>query len=217
MATHNYSTFREAQSTTRPPYFDGNDYPYWKTRMIIYLQALDYEIWEIVNDGPFMPTTKNEEGEEIPKPSSYWTELEKKKMFLNSKAMNALFCTLDKKEFHRVSSCESAYEIWKKLEVVYEGTNQVKECKISRFTRQYEMFQMESYECVHDMYTRFTDIVNSLEALGKTFSNCEKVKKIIRSLPKEWRPKRTAIEEAKNLNTLSLDDFIGHLFHMKKI
>ena len=64
---------------------------------------------------------------------------------------------------------------------------------------------------VHYMYTRFTDIVNYLEALGKTFSNCEKVKKIIRSLPKEWRPKRTAIEEAKNLNTLSLDDLIGSL------
>ncbi|KAH9697714.1 CCHC-type domain-containing protein [Citrus sinensis] len=132
-------------------------------------------------------------------------------MSLNSKAMNALFCALDKKEFHRVSNCESANEIWKKIEVVYEGTNQVKECKISRFTRQYEMFQMESYESVHDVYTGFTNIVNSLEALGKTFSHCENVKKIIRSLPKKWKPKRTAIEEAKNLNTLSLDDLIGSL------
>ena len=68
--------------------------------------------------------------------------------------MNVLYCALDKKEFHRVFSCESAYEIQKKLEVVYERTNQVKECKISRFTRQYKMFEMESYESVHDMYTR---------------------------------------------------------------
>ncbi|KAH9801427.1 hypothetical protein KPL71_001026 [Citrus sinensis] len=94
-------------------------------RMIIYLQALDYEIWEIVNDGPFMPLTKNEVGEDIPKPSREWNEFEKRKAFLNSKAMNALFCALDKKEFHRVSSCESANEIWHKLEVVYEGTNQI--------------------------------------------------------------------------------------------
>ena len=126
MATQNDSTFREGQSTTRPPYFDGNDYPYWKTRMRIYLQALDYEIWEIVNDGPFMPLTKNEVGEDIPKPSRDWNEFDKRKASLNSKAMNALFCALDKKEFHRVSSCESANEIWHKLEVVYEGTNQVK-------------------------------------------------------------------------------------------
>ena len=37
--------------------------------MRIYLQALDYEIWEIVCNGPFMPLTKNEVGEDIPKPS----------------------------------------------------------------------------------------------------------------------------------------------------
>ncbi|KAH9698517.1 hypothetical protein KPL71_024037 [Citrus sinensis] len=189
MATQYDSTFREGQSTIRPPFFDGNDYPYLKTRMRIYLQALDYEIWEVVCDGPFMPLIKNKVGEDIPKPSREWNELEKRKATLNSKSMNALFCALDKKEFHRVSSCESANEIWHELEVVYEGTNQVKESKISRFM----------------------DIVNTLGALGKTFSNSEKVKKIIRSLPKKWRPKRTAIEEAKYLNILHIDDLVGSL------
>ncbi|KAH9687348.1 hypothetical protein KPL70_014735 [Citrus sinensis] len=127
MATLNDSTFREGQSTTRPPFFDGNDYAYWKNRMRIYLQVLDYEIWEVVCDGPFMHKFKDEVGDDVPKPSSQW------------------------------------------------------------------------------------NIVNTLGALGKTFSNSEKVKKIIRSLPKEWRPKRTAIEEAKNLNTLPINDLIGSL------
>ena len=80
-----------------------------------------------------------------------------------------------------MSSCESANEIWHKLEVVYIGMNQVKESKISRYTGQYELFQMEQNESVYFMYTRFTDIVNTLGTLGKTFSNSEKVKKIIRS------------------------------------
>ncbi|KAH9680653.1 Integrase catalytic domain-containing protein [Citrus sinensis] len=179
--------------------------------MRIYLQALDYEIWKIVNDGLFMPLTKNEVGEDISKPSRDWNDFEKRKASLNSKAMNALFCALDKKEFHKVSSCESANEIWHKLEVVYEGTNQVKESKISRYTRQYKLFQMEQNKNVYSMYTRFTDIVNTLGALGKTFSNSEKVKKIIKSLPKEWRPKRTAIEEANDLNVFPIDDLIGSL------
>ena len=38
--------------------------------MRIYLQALDYEIWEVVYDCPFMPMTKNEVRDDIPKPSS---------------------------------------------------------------------------------------------------------------------------------------------------
>ena len=67
--------------------------------MRIYLQAFDYEIWEVVCDGPFMSMTKNKVGDDILKPSSQWSELEKKNISLNSKAMNALFCPLDHKEF----------------------------------------------------------------------------------------------------------------------
>ena len=73
------------------------------------MQALDYEIWEVVCDGPFMPMSKDEVGDDIHKPSSQLSELEKRKMSLNFKAMNALFCALDKKEFHRVSSCELSF------------------------------------------------------------------------------------------------------------
>ena len=53
---------------------------------------------------------------------------------------------------------------------------------------------MEQNKSVYSMYTRFTDIVNTLGALRKTFSNSEKVNKIIRLLIKKWRPKRTTIE-----------------------
>ena len=70
---------------------------------------------------------------------------------------------------------------------------------------------MEQNESVYSMYIRFMDIVNTLEALEKNFSNSKKVKKIIRSLPKQWRPKRTTIEEAKNLNNLPIDDLISSL------
>ena len=41
--------------------------------------------------------------------------------------------------------------------------------------------------------------------------NSKNVKKIIRYLLKEWRPKRIVIEEAKNVNTLTIDDLIGSL------
>lgn len=91
--------------------------------------------------------------------------------------MNALFFVLDKKEFHKVSSFSNANEMWRKLNVVYEGTNHVKESKISKYTRQYEFFQMEQNESVQFMCTRFTDIINILEALENTFSNSKKVKK----------------------------------------
>ncbi|KAL6331723.1 hypothetical protein AAG906_016719 [Vitis piasezkii] len=49
------------------------------------------------------------------------------------------------------------------------------------------------------MIIRFTDIVNGLEALGKTYKESEKVMKILRSLPSKWHTKVTTIQEAKDL------------------
>ncbi|GAV82539.1 UBN2 domain-containing protein, partial [Cephalotus follicularis] len=61
------------------------------------------------------------------------------------------------------------------------------------------------------MFSRFTNIINALQALVKTYSNSEMVRKFLRCLPKSWMPKVTAIEEAKNLNILPLEDLLGSL------
>jgi hypothetical protein len=122
-----------------------------------------------------------------------------------------LYCDLDANEFNRISACESAKEMWDKLEVTYEGTNQVKESKISRLVHEYELFCMKSKESISKMFTRFTNIINSLKALGKCYTNVENVRKILRSLPKYWDAKVTAIEEAKDLTKMSLDELLGSL------
>ncbi|GAV70655.1 LOW QUALITY PROTEIN: zf-CCHC domain-containing protein/UBN2 domain-containing protein, partial [Cephalotus follicularis] len=54
-------------------------------------------------------------------------------------------------------------------------------------------------------------IINSLKNLGKSYSNQELVRKILRCLPKSWTPKVTAIEEAKDLSTLPLEQLLGSL------
>ena len=76
---------------------------------------------------------------------------------------------------------------------------------------QYEMFKMLEYENIDEMTTRFMHIINQLKALGKRYSNAEMVRKILRSLSKAWRPKVTTIQEAKDLNVLSLDALIRSL------
>ena len=70
---------------------------------------------------------------------------------------------------------------------------------------------MKLSETVVDMYTHFTDVVNSLKALGKYFSNFELVNKILRSLPKSWDPKVMTIQETKDLNNFPLEELIGSL------
>ncbi|GAV61595.1 UBN2 domain-containing protein, partial [Cephalotus follicularis] len=54
---------------------------------------------------------------------------------------------------------------------------------------EYELFIMHDNESISDMFTRFTTIINSLKDLGKSYSNQELVRKILRCLPKSWTPK----------------------------
>ena len=66
---------------------------------------------------------------------------------------------------------------------------------------------MKENETIVEMTTRFTDIVNGLEALRKTY----KVMKILRSLPSKWHTKVTTIQEAKYLTKLPMEELIGSL------
>ncbi|GAV87766.1 UBN2 domain-containing protein [Cephalotus follicularis] len=54
-------------------------------------------------------------------------------------------------------------------------------------------------------------MINDLKGLGKVYTNHELVSKILRCLLKSWEPKVTAIEEAKDISTLPLEDLLGSL------
>jgi hypothetical protein len=70
---------------------------------------------------------------------------------------------------------------------------------------------MKEDETVDQMYGRFTVIINELISLGKTYTAHERVRKILRCLPKTWRHIVTAITESKDLTQLKLEDLIGSL------
>ena len=210
MATQSGVCVTEGQSSTRPPLFNGTNYTYWKTRIRIYIQSIDYNIWKTIVKGPHVPTIMVN-GVATPKLEEDWDEQDVKKIELNAKAMNLLYCAVDPNEFNRVSTCTSAKKIWDTLEVTHEGTNQVKQSKVNMLVHTYEMFKMESNEIISEMYTRFTNIINSLKSLGKFYSNQELVNKILRSLPSAWDAKSTAIQEAKDLDTLPLEQLVGSL------
>ena len=70
---------------------------------------------------------------------------------------------------------------------------------------------MKDNETIIEMITRFTDIVNGLEALRKTYKKSGKVVKILMLLPSKWDTKVISIQETKYLTKLPLEDLIGSL------
>ncbi|KAG8651017.1 hypothetical protein MANES_07G085550v8 [Manihot esculenta] len=69
---------------------------------------------------------------------------------------------------------------------------------------QYELFKMKSDETISQMYDRFIEIIGGMKSLGKTFTNEELVKKILRCLPKEWLPKEQVEEPSKIKKNIAL-------------
>ncbi|GKD27370.1 hypothetical protein Tco_1233584, partial [Tanacetum coccineum] len=59
--------------------------------------------------------------------------------------------------------------------------------------------------------SRFNTIITSLKALDGSFSSRNHVRKFLRALLTKWRPNVMAIEESKDLSTLSLDELISNL------
>ncbi|KAK9018307.1 hypothetical protein V6N11_001285 [Hibiscus sabdariffa] len=114
-------------------------------------------------------------------------------------------------EHAKISSCDNAKEIWEKLEVAHEGTNEVKETKISLLNLNYENFKMDPNEDIKAMFNRLSIIVNELKGFGEAIPEDKLVRKLIYSLPESWDSKKTTIIEAKNLKELKLDELIGSL------
>ncbi|GKC57984.1 zf-CCHC domain-containing protein, partial [Tanacetum coccineum] len=66
-------------------------------------------------------------------------------------------------------------------------------------------------ESIDSAFARFNTIITSLKALDEGYSSKNYVRKFLRALHPKWRAKVTAIEESKDLTSLSLDELIGNL------
>ena len=69
--------------------------------------------------------------------------------------------------------------MWDKLELIYEGTSEVKETKVNLLITEYEMFKMKNDESISDMFTRLMQLINQLKALGKMYTDTELVRKVL--------------------------------------
>ncbi|GKA94180.1 hypothetical protein Tco_0816166 [Tanacetum coccineum] len=118
---------------------------------------------------------------------------------------------LCQKEYERIFMCNTAKEIWKTLLITHQGNNQVKDNKIDLLVQQYEQFIISEDETIDSAFARFNTIITSLKALDEGYSSKNYVRKFLRALYPKWRAKVTAIEESKDLTSLSLDELIRNL------
>ncbi|MCI38998.1 gag-pol polyprotein, partial [Trifolium medium] len=102
--------------------------------------------------------------------------------------------------FKLINTCTEAKEAWEILQTAHEGTTKVKMSKLQLLTTKFENLKMEEEENILEFNARLRDIANTSFALGEKMSEEKLVRKILRSLPKRFDMKVTAIEEAQDLS-----------------
>ncbi|GAV63046.1 hypothetical protein CFOL_v3_06568 [Cephalotus follicularis] len=176
--------------------------------MSTFIQSLDYDLWDMIVFGLKLPK------EYISKPRIKYNEKEKEMLKLNAKAKHIIFCALSSNEFDHISSCESAKEIWDKLEDFHEEKN------IERVTSCLMALEEDTSEDESEIEVNFTfeELQNAYENLFKEYENtCLKnksLKKNVISLSNELETSK--IENSKYVNEIeSLKD--KNSFYMNEI
>ncbi|GJR45284.1 hypothetical protein Tco_1313387 [Tanacetum coccineum] len=204
--------YLEGQSMQRPPLFESDGFIYWKNRFETYVKSKDLDLWHVITDGDFPPIQNNPETkkDEIV-PFHKQNDDLKKKLAKNNEAKMVIYNALPRKEYERIFMCQTAKEIRDTLLITHQGNNQVKANKIDLLVQQYEQFMIPEEESIDNAFAKFNTIITSLKALDEGFSSKNCVRKFLRALHPKWRAKVMAIEESKNLTTLSLNELIGNL------
>ncbi|GKA07499.1 retrovirus-related pol polyprotein from transposon TNT 1-94 [Tanacetum coccineum] len=180
--------YLEGQSMQRPSLFESDSFIYWKNRFETYVKSKDLDLWHVITNGDFQPIVQNPEtklDEVIPFEKQ--TDDLKKRLAKNNEAKMVIYNALPRKEYERIFMCNTAKEIWKTFLITHQD------------------------ESINSAFARFNTIITSLKALDEGYSSKNYVRKFLRALHPKWRAKVTAIEESKDLTSLSLDELIGNL------
>ncbi|KAK0591143.1 hypothetical protein LWI29_036197 [Acer saccharum] len=200
----------EGASNSRPPLLKGHNYGFWKLRMKAYIRSIDERAWMTVEEGYLAPN-KIEDGVTVSKPRSEWSTNEFELAKWHHRAVNAIFGGVDSRQFSYIQNLETAKEAWEALQVTNEGTKAVKKSRLQLLTSQFEVLQMGEEDKFVDFQDKLLDIANQCQALGTPISGERLNWKILRSLPKRFKAKVTAIEESKDVDVMSIDELLGSL------
>ena len=176
------------------PFFDGNNYAFWKVRIRAFLCSINDTVWDVVEAGWTRPEAAK----------STWNKAAFAATNANSKALNAIFCGVFPDEFHRISQITVAKEAWEILETTYEGMKKVKDTKLQMLTIWFEELKMSEDESFDFFYSKLNEVVVSKFNLGEKMEDSKIVRKILWSLPESFRVKVTAIEESKDLDDIKV-------------
>ena len=86
-----------------------------------------------------------------------------------------------------------------------------KKVRLQTLKRQFELLQMEENEGIGYFFNRLQVLANSMKGYGEKFTDLMLIEKVLRSLNPKFDHIVVAIEESKDLESMSIDELQGSL------
>ncbi|XP_059285898.1 uncharacterized protein LOC132039432 [Lycium ferocissimum] len=173
------------------PMLTKENYGSWCIRIKALLGA--YDVWEIVDSGV------DEENDAA--------AIKKK----DQKALTLIHQSLDEKMFEKVANAINSKQAWDILQTSFKCLDKVKKVRLQTLRGEFESLQMKESESVSDYISRVLAVVNQMKRYGEELNDDSVVAKILRSLDSKFNYIIVAIEESKDLDTMTIEELTGSL------
>lgn len=121
------------------------------------------------------------------------------------KAKNYLFQSLDKSILRTITKKDTSKQLWDSMKMKYQGNDRVRRAQLNRLRREFEVLAMKQGESVNDYFGRVMTIANDMRNCGEDMTDVKIVEKILRTLTEKWNYSVCSIEEANDVDTLTVD------------
>ncbi|GJV14989.1 retrovirus-related pol polyprotein from transposon TNT 1-94 [Tanacetum coccineum] len=211
-------------SENRPPMLNKENYVPWSSRLLWYAKSRPNGklIYNSIMNGPYAKRMIPEPGDvdrEVPVNETFHkqtddelTEKEVKQVEADDQAIQTILLGLPEDIYAAVDSCETAQEIWLRVQQMMKGSDIKIQEKKAKLFNEWEGFTSTNEESIESYYHRFSKLMNDFKR-NKHFP--EKIAsnlKFLNNLQPEWSRHVTIVHQTKDFHTA----YYTHLYDFLK-
>ena len=160
-----------------PPFYRDN-YILLKKKMLLFLDMTNTTYGEMLKNGPFThvilvpETTIGDEivpGQWVPKDPSLYSDSERENIAMDKSLQLILIESIDLVMYNNIVNCTSGKQIWETIEILCEGSNEVKDNQKQILVSQYGGFMTKANESITEVFERFNKLINDLHIHNKYY------------------------------------------------
>ncbi|GJX09119.1 hypothetical protein Tco_0198978 [Tanacetum coccineum] len=217
-----------AGSENRPPMLNKENYVPWSSRLLRYAKSRPNGklIYNSIMNGPYVRRMIPEPGDadrEVPVNETFHeqtddelTEKELKQVEADDQAIQTILLGLPEDIYAAVDSCETAQEIWLRVQQMMKGSDIGIQEKKAKLFNEWERFTSTDGESIESYYHRFSKLMNDFKR-NKHFP--EKIAsnlKFLNNLQPEWSRHVTIVHQTKDLHTADYTQLYDFLKYNQK-